>query len=502
MNHRAGFEEGLKDLLATDPHGLPSTEQYLKQHPRPLLFTPGQVPAYSNYGAALAGYIVQRVSGEPFAQYVERHIFLPLGMRHATFLQPLPERFRSAVSKGYVTASSPPDPYELVVTRPAGSVTATAADMARFMIAQLQLGSFDGHQILDTATAKRMQSPSESARQGFGTMAHGFFYDVHNGRVVIGHGGDTVLFHTELDLLPQEGVGIFYSFNSRGKDGAVYGLRQALFDDFMNRYFPAPPRPPAPPAPASAPQDAQKIAGLYESSRRVEHGFLSLFYLLQQSRITANPDGTIAAPAAPWLAGEATFREVGPQIWQEVGSTRRIALTQVDGIKTVADSEDPTSVLQAVPFWRSAPLNLTVLLGSVGILLSTVLLWPLSYLLKWADRAEVRISSQVRRLKLFMRGAAMVDVVYLAAWAMLLQPLLSNQLQVYSYRLDPVVLTLELSGLLAIGAAGVGVWATWRMFKLDASWLSRIWSVALAAGLLGIVWIGIVGKLISINLNY
>ena len=125
------------------------------------------------------------------------------------------------------------------------------------MIAQLQLGSFDGHRILDAATAKRMQSPSESARPGFGTMAHGFFYDVHNGRVVIGHGGDTVVFHTELDLLPQEGVGIFYSFNSRGKEGAVYGLRQALFDDFMNRYFPAPPRPPAPPAPASAPQDAQ-----------------------------------------------------------------------------------------------------------------------------------------------------------------------------------------------------------------------------------------------------
>ena len=103
MNHRAGFEEGLKDLLATDPHGLPSTEQYLKQHPRPLLFTPGQVPAYSNYGAALAGYIVQRVSGEPFAQYVERHIFLPLGMRHATFLQPLP----SGSARPFPRAMSP-----------------------------------------------------------------------------------------------------------------------------------------------------------------------------------------------------------------------------------------------------------------------------------------------------------------------------------------------------------------------------------------------------------
>src|SRR5579863_5946819 len=78
MNHTGGFEEGLKGILAIDPRGLPSTEAYLKGHPRPFLFQPGDVPAYSNYGAALAAYIAQRVSGEPFEQYVEQHIFLPL----------------------------------------------------------------------------------------------------------------------------------------------------------------------------------------------------------------------------------------------------------------------------------------------------------------------------------------------------------------------------------------------------------------------------------------
>ena len=120
MNHRAGFEEGLKDILLTDPHALESTQTYLKQHPRPLLFPPGTVPAYSNYGAALAGYIVERVSGEPFERYVEQHIFAPLGMMHSTFDQPLPARFKDAMSQGYWTASLPPRPYELVVTAPAG----------------------------------------------------------------------------------------------------------------------------------------------------------------------------------------------------------------------------------------------------------------------------------------------------------------------------------------------------------------------------------------------
>jgi CubicO group peptidase (beta-lactamase class C family) len=502
MNHTAGFEEGLKDLLTLDPNGLQSTEQYLKAHPRPLLFTPGEVPAYSNYGAALAGYIVQRVSGEPFEQYVEHHIFRPLGMQHATFVQPLPPRFRSAISNGYATATGAPQPFELVVTRPAGSMSATAADMARFMIAHLQLGRLGDQQILKAQTAQRMHMPSESALPGFSTMAHGFFYARQNGRLVIGHGGDTVLFHTEMDLLPEEGVGIFYSFNSRGRDSAVYGARQSLFDGFMDRYFPAPPRAAEAPALATSAKDAQEIAGLYESSRRVEHGFLSLFYLLQQTRISANADGTITAPAAPGVQGDVRFREVAPQIWQEAGGTRKLALVRVDGTKTVVDSSDPISVFQAVSFARSAPLNLIVLFSSLAILLCTLLLWPLSGLIRVADRCQSGISRELRRVRLVMRGAVLVDVIYVAAWFALLQPVLNTQLQVYSYRMDSVVGALEIAGLLAVAAAAVGLWGVWRTFRLDSSWLSRIWTVAVAAALLGVVWIGAIGKLISFNLNY
>jgi hypothetical protein len=101
-----------------------------------------------------------------------------------------------------------------------------------------------------------------------------------------------------------------------------------------------------------------------------------------------------------------------------------------------------------------------------------------------------------------MRGAALVDLIYVAAWFVLLQPLLNTQLQVYSTRLDLLVGTLEVAGLLPIVAAAVGSWGAFRMFKLDSTWLSRIWTIACVAALLGIVWIGVMGKLISFNLNY
>lgn len=501
MNHRAGFEEGLKDIIATDPHRLESTETYLKQHPRPLLFPSGTVPAYSNYGAALAGYIVERVSGEPFDRYVERHIFTPLGMMHSTFDQPLPARFKDAVSQGYKTASTPPQPYELVVTAPAGSLAATAADMARFMIAQLSQGRMGDVEILNSQTARLMQSPSETALPGFSTMAHGFFYETRNGRTLIGHGGDTVVFHTELDLLPEEHVGIFYNFNSRGRDSAVYGLRKALLDRFMDRYFPTSAPAPSAPTLATASRDAEQIAGRYESSRRVEHGFLSLFYLLQQSVITSNPDGTISAPQFLG-AGEDIFHEVAPDLWRQVSGTRQLALQHIGNIKTVIDSEDPTSVLQAVPFHRSSALNLPVLLIAFAILALTVLAWPISWLVRRGYGVQSRESEPLRRVRLYTRLAASFDVLYLVGWMILLKPVLSLDLQVYSAALDPVVRTLQFAGLAVIAAAAVGLWSVWRLFQLEVSIRYRLWSGALAASMLGVAWIGFVGKLISFNLDY
>ena len=501
MNHRGGFEEGLKDVLWTNPRGVPSTEAYLKDHKRPMLFPPGQVPAYSNYGAALAGYIVERVSKEPFERYIERHILVPLGMTHTTFDQPLPDQFAGQVSKGYRTASGPPGPYELIVTRPAGSGTTTVADMSHFMIAHLQDGHFGDAEILQAATAKLMHSPTQEAPPGFATMAHGFFFESHNGRTVLGHGGDTIFFHNEFNLLPAEGVGIDFTFNSRGRAEAVYLAREALFDGFMDRYFPNSAALVDPPALPTAPADAQLIAGRYESSRRIEHGFLSLFYVLQQSVIAANPDGTISVPGE-FTPGPVTYREIGPQLWRRAGGTQQLTLQTIDGVKTVAESGDPTSVLQAVPLKRSSALNLTVLIVACLILVWTLLAWLLSPWLRTLKNIPDDLVPQVKRLRLLLRAAAAFDVVYLVCWVIVLLPTLNLELDFYSSSLDPVVGALEAAGLLAIAAALLGIWSAWRLSRLNIPRRLPFWGFVTAAGLLGVVWIGFIGGLIRFSLNY
>ena len=501
MNHRGGFEEGLKDVLTFDPQRAQPTATYLKEHPRPLLFPAGSVPAYSNYGASLAGYIVERASGEPFDRYIENHIFLPLGMRNSTFEQPLPERFKGKVSNGYRTASLPPQPYELVVTRPAGSVTTTAADMTRFMLALVQQGSLDSAAILRSETVQTMYSPSAAVPPGFAAMAHGFFRETRNGRTVVGHGGDTVFFHTDFALLPDEGVGIFCSFNSRGRDEAVYGLRKALIDQFMDRYFPRAPEAQKAVTLASAAADAQKIAGRYESSRRIEHGFLSIFYLLQQATIAANSDGTVDAPKA-FEPGTARYREVAPDIWREIDGTRQLALENVNGVKTVVDSENPTSVLQEVPGHRAAPFNLTVLAVSLAVAIGTVVLWPILFLFRRRYQRPLVLPVDVRRARLFLRAGAAFDVLWLLGWAFVLTPVLSTQLDVYSTSLDGVIRTLQFAGLLVIALALLGLWSFWRLYRLEKSTLARIGNGLIAAALLGLVWIGWLGGLIGFDVNY
>src|SRR5260370_30520438 len=104
MTHTAGFEEVIKDLGADRADELPSLQGFIRSHEPHQIYAPGTIPAYSNYGADLAGYIVQRVSGMPFEEYIQRNIFGPLGMTHATFVQPFPDSLKSMLSRRYAVA--------------------------------------------------------------------------------------------------------------------------------------------------------------------------------------------------------------------------------------------------------------------------------------------------------------------------------------------------------------------------------------------------------------
>ncbi len=153
MTHRAGFEDVLRDLMATSPEQLVSNEEWLKRWVPQRVFAVGTVPAYSNYAAALAGYIVQRVSKMPFETYVEQHIFQPAGMKNSSFRQPVPDFLVGQIAKIYDKSGTKQVPYDYISPIPAGSLSATAQDMGLFMAAFLA-GDKDGSAALLSAKTR------------------------------------------------------------------------------------------------------------------------------------------------------------------------------------------------------------------------------------------------------------------------------------------------------------------------------------------------------------
>src|SRR6266852_3312474 len=215
LTHRAGFEEHLKGLFSRDREPEPLGRWLAKNLPQ-RLFPKGDVEAYSNYGLALAGYIVERVSGEPFASYVQRHILDPLGMSHSTFLQPLPDDLAPLMAKGYRgTSDQPPLEFFETSPAPAGGLSATGTDMGRFIRALMNGGELDGVRILPTARLDEMMAPGNSTPAGYLGLV--FFGTKVAGHGAIGHGGGTMTFFSDLKFFPEQGVGIFVSRDGNGE---------------------------------------------------------------------------------------------------------------------------------------------------------------------------------------------------------------------------------------------------------------------------------------------
>src|SRR5262249_40123424 len=192
LTHTAGFEDRGIGNDAGDAARLQPLRALLPPHLPARVRPPGQFTSYSNYGAILAAYIVEQASGQSFEQYVQEHILTPLGMRHSSFHQPLPPELASHVATGYSFAGSAytAQPFEYVQVWPAGSLSATATDMARFMIAHLQNGRFGETRILQDATAQEMHAQHFANDPRVPGLDWGFYEQRIDGQRLIEHGGD------------------------------------------------------------------------------------------------------------------------------------------------------------------------------------------------------------------------------------------------------------------------------------------------------------------------
>jgi CubicO group peptidase (beta-lactamase class C family) len=503
MTHTAGFEDTTQDLLPATPAGV-DLGRYLKAHIPARIFPPGKIVAYSNYSAGLAGYIVERVAGEPLDEYIRQHILQPLDMHHSTFTQPLPENLAPLLAKGYATDSDgKPHPFELVNPAPAGAMTASPLDMANFMIAQLQDGRFGRTRILQAQTAEEMHSLQYTAAPGLNGFDLGFYQENRNGQRIIGHGGDTIVFHSDLHLLLDADVGVFMAFNSAGKNGAVNGVRGAIFRAFLDRYFPYP----APHAPtlASARADATRVVGAYESSRRNQSA-LRWLYLLNQAHVAALPDGALTVSVLRDDAGQPLhWREIGPLHYQEVhGQALLDFVTDADGrILYWATSENPASVFQRLPPRMATGTVMPLVAAAFAIALATLLVWFGGWWMRRRYGRTLALTRMQATTRLLSRLGAAVWAVVIVGWFVMLAAISANELLLVRGGLVPWMYLLYALGVLAlVGAVAAIVNAACAWLAPRRSPWVRAGEMLLALAMLYLAWFIVAFGLVSFNVRF
>ena len=505
MTHTPGFEEQVKDLITVKEKDYVHFDALLKRWVPKRVYAPGTTPAYSNYGASLAGYIVQRASGEPFDAYVEHHIFAPLGMAHSTFSQPLPANLKPLMAEGYVSGKDKPYGYEFVSAAPAGSVAATGDDMARFMIAHLQNGEYQGKAILKPETAQLMHSRANLPFQGgVNGMAHGFYETNINGLRVIAHGGDTVAFHSDLHLFLDKNVGIYVSMNSAGKQAAAQPLRNSLFENFADRYFPEDPSAVQKVVQAGAKEDAQKLAGVYSTTRGARSNFLAIADLLGQVKVSVDKDGNPVIPAAKGLNGQPIkWMHIGPMLWRDANGHDLLGANVADGKATRFSFGELAPIIDfdRTPFYRSSAWILPLLYASLAILLVTGLLWPTRLLVRRKFKGELGLEGRQLWAYRSSRIAACAILAVLGGWFAVVSLLFGDLSS--GAALNAILIGMQFLSIIAFfGGFAVMLWYAYTAWSSKWRWPGKVWSILLVIAAATVLHVGLVFKLIGFATNY
>jgi hypothetical protein len=409
------------------------------------------------------------------------------------------------MSKGYKVASAPPEPYEIVIPAPAGSLASSGDDMSHFMIAHLQNGEYHGNRILPERIATMMHETPTNMITPLNRMMLGFYEQNYNGHRVISHGGDTELMHSYLHLFPDDHVGLYMSFNSAGREGGSHVVRQALFDYFVARYFPAPAPAAAKLSPETVAAHARLLAGYYEDSRRPDRSFLRILELIAPDSVSVDKDHDLMFSLIKDPNGEVRkYHEVQPFVWQDLNSNWRLAPKIIDGrvARLSVDEVSPFMVFEPFPWWRSPAWQRPAAVAALAVCLITALLWPITALVRRRLRAPLALPTRAARALRDARIAAAGLSIMSIAWVGLILKGLSS-LDLFRPALDPVLILMYLlSVVVYVGGTALMLRSTYTTWTEGRAWTARVWSVLLAVSALVLLQVAFTYHFMSFVTKY
>jgi CubicO group peptidase (beta-lactamase class C family) len=497
MTHTAGFEDRYYERLAKDPNDLLPPRGWLVSHMPTRVRPPGEVAAYSSYGAALAGYIVARVSGEPYDRYVQEHILNPLGMAHTTARSPTPPYIRAHASAGYTykdgTYKVFPDYTDMgqPAMAPAGGMQSSATDMARFMIAQLQNGRYGDADIakarmLNKSTTQQMHSTLYTPDPRILGTSYGFFDFSDNGQRTLGHSGGSDPIESLLLLLPEQNLGVFVVYNSQGGADLTnqhLGFQRAFFD----HYYPAPAVEPLKP-----PADFAKRAGRFGGTYRITGGTAGTSYTtiekvgvlfgMSTVKIGDPGDGTLLFKN-PW--GKWRFVETKPLYFRQVDGPFHILFREDDQgrITHMFTDYTPMFAFEKLKWYETSAFNMALVLGCILMFVSMIGVAAIRFVRSRRQSGDTKPVSRGARVAYgIVVGLSVLNLLFVVGTALWGNPLpLFGVSTIYE-----IVLGLGvLSAVLTVGALIYSVLAWKRGYWGIAT---RVHYTLVTAATLAFVW--------------
>lgn len=388
LTHTPGFEDRVFGLFGET--GELARGEWLRRNMPARVRPPGTLPSYSNYASALAGSIVERVSGLSWEEYVETRILVPLGMAYASSREPLPDPLAPHMSGGFAHEDGRfvAKPFEHIgAMAPAGSISASAEAMAAFMAALLGGGAHSDARILEPGSVGELLDRALAPDPRINGMTLGLYEKGTHGVRVVGHGGGTQWFFTDMALFPEDGLGVFVSYNSQG--GSVLAVDRFM-RAFLDRYYSVPTFTLDAP-PAGWAERAAEYQGRYRMVRLSHTTFEKLLGLVMQATVTAGDNGDILVRSP---MGTERMWEVEPGLFRGADGFVAAGFSRNEhtGRPTVYLSTIPPAPVEKVGVGAAPGFHLLLLAFWLLTFLSIFAVMPARYILqrKVAEMAPLR----------------------------------------------------------------------------------------------------------------
>lgn len=421
LTHTAGFDERIIAKETLDESKVIPLGPYLAENMPPRYAPPGDQYCYSNHGMSLAGYVVEIISGIPFAQYVDENILQTLGMEHSSFLRTPSLASDIAVGYSFRDGSYNRIPYHYLFDAPAGELNATATDMARFMIAHLQNGRYGDVQILEEETAREMHKRQFGHHPQLPGTGYGFFEIFENNQRLIGHIGGLYGHGSLLFLLPEHNLGIFLAYNASGEMGKpdlipIFGSR------FLDHYYPlggdtSPIR-----SMNNSGDDLNRFAGSYLVNRYSRHTIMKIEAFFAQYRVERSDANTLTIHYPLNFKQSSKWVQVEPLLFQRADGDGFVAFTEDESGRITQMFIDaiPIQYTTKLRWHQENSFQLAIAGGCALLFLSACVAWPIGSIVSRVRRKPHAGTPGSGVPRLLAGSASAMNLAFLAGFALIM----------------------------------------------------------------------------------